>query len=157
MESPKIFIRNTPGFTLIEILVVIALISVVATLSIGISSTLYTQKTFDDEVSGVLVAVYRARSLSMSNICRGVSCANGKSHGIFFGAHNYTVFEGDSFSTRDTSLDEVSTVLSAFQGLSEIVFEPLSGNVVNPGTVLVRSPNGQSSSIAVSGEGVVSQ
>lgn len=97
-----------------------------------------------DNVVGIL---RRARSKALGNV-------NQSRHGVFLGASDYILFQGSSYATRAALYDEKiprSAGLTV-SGLAEFVFEPLSGDALASGTVVIG--NGiQSSTVSVTYEG----
>lgn len=129
------------GFTLIEVLITIGIISLVA-LTVGILDTNnFRGESFRSEINIIGTALQTARANSMNNI-------NQKKHGVAFhpnGQNIYKIFEGDDFSTRDTTkdIDISSTYKVTFDPSSptEITFDQLSGNANYDGDISVVDSN----------------
>lgn len=158
MALLKTYIRNkAPGFTLVEVVICFAVVGFVFSLMSIVDIHIYQRKTFQEEVFGIETVLRRARSTSMNNICLYGNCTGGRKHGVFFEADKYTLFQGDSYSMRDSGSEEVFSVEQGIllSGIQEVVFEQLSGNVINPGKIEIDRSDGMQSEILVSGEGVI--
>jgi prepilin-type N-terminal cleavage/methylation domain-containing protein len=124
---PKISNYKSAGFTLIEFLVVMALVGVVASFALVISMDSYHSNNFSSEQNQLLGALLKARSQAVANI-------NQKPHGVHLDHDTvtYTVFQGSSFSGRpasDTSLDIVFSGNPAYalSGSTDVIFTQLTG------------------------------
>jgi Tfp pilus assembly protein FimT len=146
------------GFTLIEIIVVVGMFTMLAGLSLMIGLDSYRKYAFHDVEDTIVMALARARSESMTGICGGSSCAGGRKHGVKIGDGVLTVFEGDSYDTRDSSVDEIyvaatAKVTIAPSSPTEIVFERLSGIVLATGDIGISDEVGNTSVIRINSEG----
>ena len=148
------------GYTMIELVIVFALISLGLALTLFISMGDYTRSSFNDERDVILSTLYKARSQSINNMCFGDSCTDGKTHGVYFGtAGQYVVFQGDSYATRDADVDEIITANGkavSVSGITEVTFGRLRGDAsVTPlNTALtVQNTSGNVSVITVEPEG----
>jgi len=76
MELPKTCIVKTGcrGYTLIEIIVVIALLVMTGALGVVMSMDSFRGYMFRNERDSIVAALQRARSLAVSNICEGAAC-----------------------------------------------------------------------------------
>jgi len=156
MELLKIYIRrlSTRGFTFIEVIVVIALIAIIAQVTLASDISFYQKKTFNDEVNSLYLLVMRARIASMHNVCFGIPCVDGKSHGVHIEIDRYVLFQGSDFSGRDVTEDEI-VILSSSVSLTssgDVVFKQLSGNT-NEQIVTVTDSAGRVAQILISEEG----
>lgn len=154
------------GFTLIEVLIVMALIVFVAGFGLIVNMESYRATSFRTERDTLVALLQKARSESINNMCFSAACTGGKPHGIHMGAHQYVLFQGESYATRDVALDEV--VGARYLGLTttapsfnDIVFSRLAGTTTpNPGgtqtLTLVDSAGVETSVITVSLEGQIS-
>jgi prepilin-type N-terminal cleavage/methylation domain-containing protein len=135
------------GFTLYEVLVVIAILAVLSGLGLFASIDFYKSYAFYSERNIVVSAIQKARSQSLANI-------NESKHGVYFGTNNYVIFQGENYDFRSAIYDEIiqTNSLVANSGLTEIVFEQLSGLPSATGTIAL-SDNLRSSTISIGNEG----
>jgi hypothetical protein len=69
----------------------------------------------------------------------------------------FTIFEGASYAARDTNVDAVldANAYITKTGWSEVVFEPLSGDVADAGTLTVSDGLSRTSVITIGEEGQI--
>jgi len=159
-------VNTRSGFTLIELVVVLALIAMVSGFGLIVSMENYRGYSFHNERDTLVTLLTKARSQAVSNMCFGASCTNGRPHGLHLEPHHYTLFQGDSYATRDTAVDEVldaryEGVSAVVPSFTDIVFAQLSGKAVaNPLGVatitLIDSAGKDTSTISINTEGQIS-
>ena len=71
----KLLKRSRAGFTLVELLIVVAIFGLLAALGLFVSFQTYRTYDFQDEVTRVTTALQPARSRSMANV-------DGVEHGV---------------------------------------------------------------------------
>lgn len=124
------------GFTLIEALVVMGILSMLGGLGLFLNLDTYRSLMFRSERDTLISAILKARSQSMNNMCIGTGCTDGKAHGVYVTKGKYVIFQGQSYATRDTSVDEAIYAQNDTVGFSspsyEVVFAQLSGSVTTP-------------------------
>lgn len=153
MESQSISNQNN-GFTLIELVITIGLVALIAGLGMLLSFDYYRNNSFFSEQKIITSVLQKARNQAMNNICLG-TCTEGKKHGVRFETDKYVIFQGNNFSSRDTAYDEevkISPTIS-ISGMTEVVFDQLSGNATVTGGNLTVSSNGRSAIIEVNSNG----
>ncbi len=164
MRSPKVFIHkdHKRGFTLIEILIVIGIMTLLGGMALIVSMDNYHAYAFRAERDTLVSLLQKARSQSMSNICLGTagSCTNGKTHGVYVSAGQYTVFQGPTYATRDTVVDEIYPVRGVdvqkkSGSLTEVVFSQLSGDVLLPGYITLLNSDGHVSTTTITSQGSI--
>jgi len=132
MALLKTYIRKAPsrGFTVIEVIVILALLAILAQVTFSGDISFYTKKTFNEEVTGLYFSLMHARISSMHNVCLGISCPDGKAHGVRIETDKYILFQGSNFSDRDVAQDKIIIFLPSVSATStgDVVFEQLSGN-----------------------------
>ena len=92
-------IHQMTGFTLIETLVVAAILIFIITMGAPVTLDFYRNYQIAGERNSFIALLRQARSQSM------VHTAN-SSHGIYIGSDSYTLFEGTSYGTRNQSADQ---------------------------------------------------
>jgi len=138
------------GFTLIEILIVVGILSILVGLGLFIGNDFYRGYNLRLERSVMVSALQKARNQSMSNIGQS-------NHGVYLTNDGFTIFQGPSYAGRSTSSDQIilSNLSVTHSGLNEIVFSQLSGQSNASGTITLN--NGISSTtINVNYEGAIS-
>ncbi len=142
------------GFALIELLIIIALITVVSvfaipfTQSFRVSSDLYTSA--DD----ILKTLRRARE-------QAIFGENNEGWGVYFDSVNYrlTIYQGGDFNTRAKDYDQTVEYSSAFTVNTDfgnsINFSKNSGQPSALGAVTVASQNNQNVIINIDSNGKI--
>ncbi len=138
------------GFSLIEILIAIAIFSIIAGVVGILGNSLYAGYIVFSEKITVVAALEKARSQAMANV--GTT-----SHGVYFGGEDYILFEGTSYAARASAYDEIIPRAPgiATTGLAEVVFNPLSGDTATIGTVNI-SAGQNPTTISINQEGRIS-
>lgn len=110
------------GFTLLEMLIVMGIAAIIFSIGLPVSWNFYLDYQLIYEQRTLNSLLGYARNLSMVN-------ANEKPHGLYIGATDFTVFEGNGYASRDTAADKNFSRSSAITmtGPSEQVFAQLSG------------------------------
>jgi prepilin-type N-terminal cleavage/methylation domain-containing protein len=124
------------GFTLLELLLSVAIISLLAGLSLPVYRTLLTKNDLDIAAQVSASSLRRAQNLSQSvdgDITWGTKIQSG----------SIVMFKGASYAGRDTAYDEIFTIPSSitFSGVSEVVFAKLTGLPQATGTVNLSTEN----------------
>ena len=118
------------GFTLLELLLSVALISILAGLSLPVYRTLMMKNDLDIAAVTIAQSLRRAQVLSQAvdgNTTWGIKVQSG----------SIVLFKGASFAARDQNFDEtfdVPTTINA-SGASEIVFTKFTGFPQTTGTI----------------------
>lgn len=140
MVLPKIYILKKHGFTLIEVLIVLTLLSVLAGFGLILTLDSYRRFAFGAQQELLVSLLERARAQSVSNV-------NQSPHGLHIDAQNstFTLFQGDSFAERDISQDLIfaGNPVQSLEGFSDIVFSRLSGTTTPGSFILSDKPFGQ--------------
>ncbi len=125
-------ISTNSGFTLIEILIVMAVIASLAGLGFFMSVDVYRSTSFNSDVESLAFLLGRARGQALNNI-------DGIPHGIKIEPGQYTLFEGQNFALRNQAKDETTAFNGSlsFTGPNEIIFSQLSGDSTASGSLVV--------------------
>jgi prepilin-type N-terminal cleavage/methylation domain-containing protein len=127
------------GFTLVELLIVIAISLIVLAAAVPIYGNLQGTAQLNDVTSGIIQATRTARERSMNRL-------DNSSHGVYIdiatGDDSYVLYQGDSYATRDSSYDRSTTldtaiVLSTTISGADINFSKGLGIPNNTGTITV--------------------
>ncbi len=138
------------GFTLLEILLVVAIIAVISGFSVPIYETL---KNKNDLNLGVIISVNALRRASEI----AAASDGDTSWGVKFTTSSIILFKGGSYQTRDQNFDENSDLSSdiAVSETSEVVFQKFSGAPLAETTTTLTSSNGEVTKIHVNQKGAV--
>jgi prepilin-type N-terminal cleavage/methylation domain-containing protein len=146
------FKRSHCGFTLIELIIVIALIGLLVLLAIPFYQSL--QLKADLNQVGEKLASDLRRQQTYATSGKGVSA-----WGVRFNADSYTLFKGISFSLRDPAVDEIVNLPSSvrlFFPMSEVVFgTPLGNASVSGQLILTNLVNNQTLTVDIFSQGLV--
>ncbi len=128
------------GFTLIEILIVIAILAVLVTIIVSTFSLFNKNEAIKKDTETVVEVLQQARSQTLSS-------KNGSQYGVHFGTSKITLFTGATYSAgastnSDTTLASTDTIVTVTLtgGGNDIVFTRLTGETAQNGTVVVSSP-----------------
>ena len=137
--------RTTRGVTLVEFLVVLAVVLILSSIVFQTFRTLAQSKSLNGEASRVLAELSRARSLTIAS-------KYADQYGIHFASSSITLFQGSSYSASSAS--NTVTVLSptvqiastsfAGGGLN-VIFQRLTGATTQSGTLSIKLKNSTSS------------
>lgn len=126
------------GFTLIEILITIAIVSILTAITVNYFNDLRQDKA----LLGVSETISAYLEETKTNSQAGL---NGEKHGIKFATSTYTIFEGSSYDVDDPNNKEL-TIDSDFEietnlTDNEIIFSRINGEPNNFGTVTIYLTN----------------
>lgn len=139
------------GFTLLEVLLSIAVITIIAGISVPIYQLLQVRNNLDIATVAIAQTLRRAQTLSQA-------VASDTSWGVAIASETITLFQGTSYATRDTAFDEVfeTSINVVPSGVSEIVFTKFTGLPQTTGTITLTSNTNETRIITVNAKGMVS-
>ncbi len=139
------------GFTLLELLISIAIITIIAAISAPVYFSFYSRNDVD------VVAMKASQNIRRAQILAQAEEGAGP-WGVSFSNDAMILFQGESFQDRDVDFDEPFSIPQAVSvsGLSEVVFERLTGTPRETGTIEFFLNSGVSRSIAINEMGVLS-
>lgn len=137
-----------PGFTLVEIMIVIALAVIMFSVSFPfLTSFRSTQslRTLSDDVMRTLVLARHRAQTNEQDTAWGVKILS----------NSYVLYAGDSYATRNETLDGLQTFSTAFllSGLSEVAFQKSTGKTDTTGTITITHVAGETKVITVNSVG----
>lgn len=152
----KSSVKSNKGFTLIEVLITLGLITVVAIVVSAVDINNFRGDSFQSEVSTIGTSLQTARANAFNNI-------NQKKHGVAFnpsGFNGYVIFEGSTYETRNVTQDifiATSYIVNfSPESPNEVVFDQLSGNANYNGDItLIDLQRDVSTVININNEGKI--
>ncbi len=144
------------GFTLVEMLVVIAVTAIIAVIGVSSLANVNTSKAVDIEVEKVVTLITKARSLTMA-------AKDNVVYGIHFEAKKVVLFKGSTYSAGTSTNQsqplnaEVKISATALTGGgAEVVFKKLTGATSQSGTITLAAVRkvSQTKVITILGTGI---
>lgn len=132
--------KNGAGFTLVEMLIVLALVALLASFGLVVGIDSYQRSTFRGEGDVLAAMLQKARSRALANIGQ---C----NHGVRFTEDSYTLFaEDDGVCDTQSAAGETTNLEGAviISGPDAVVFVRLSGNARTGGgdaVIILTDPN----------------
>jgi prepilin-type N-terminal cleavage/methylation domain-containing protein len=139
------------GFTLIEILLSIACLAIIASISIPVYQSFQNRNDLNIAANTVAQSLRRAQILAQA-------AEGDTSAGVKIETTGITIFRGPSFLLRDSDLDEFITMSASIttQGLDEIVFSKFAGLPGTTGSIILNSNINETKTITINEKGMVS-
>jgi prepilin-type N-terminal cleavage/methylation domain-containing protein len=115
------------GFTLVEILIVIGLISFFGVMGVIVGIDTYQRYIFRSDVDKVVALLQKARSSAVNNV-------NKQKYGVYLGdTSNFILFRGTSYNPSDTfnykvERSRIATSTNTCTG-GQVIFDQLTGNI----------------------------
>lgn len=137
------------GFTLVEMIVVIGVIALLATISTSVYSIFKARENLEIATTGVVEAIRHAQANSQSG--KGDS-----NWGVKIFSNSAVIFKGSSYESRDASADQSIDFSGGMTagGLSEIIFTKVIGSTTNTGTITLTNSYG-AKNISINGKGTL--
>lgn len=142
--------QHRPGLTLLELMLSIALISILTVISIPVYQGFQVKNDLDLTTTQVAQTLRRAQVLSQA-------VDGGTNWGMAIADGNIVLFKGTSYATRDTAYDEVTDLPGSLtaSGVTEVVFSTLYGFPNTTGTLTLTSTTNDSRTITLNEKGTV--
>ncbi|MFA6397613.1 MAG: prepilin-type N-terminal cleavage/methylation domain-containing protein [Candidatus Paceibacterota bacterium] len=137
------------GFTLIEIVITLAILGLLAAVSLPFTIDFYRRYFVTFETRTLVSILRRAENLAMSNNFEN-------KFGVSIQPEHIVIFKGIDFNNRDLIYDETYERNESINinGLNEIVFSPVSGKPIQSGSFTL-SEGQASRTIDVNSEGAL--
>ena len=144
----------SPGFTLIEIAVVLGIIALTAGIALGADPQMLRHDAARADADALVALLRTARLHAMLDLHES---AQGVAIRPVDHADAYVGFEGSSYaaSAASSRLVEKADPQVSFDGPSEIVFAPLSGDTVDATLTLTDRLTGMRYSLTVTHDGAI--
>lgn len=123
------------GLTLVEILVTVAILAILATLTVPLILDFYKDQQINSSTQEVVQTLRRAQLKAMS-------VESDSSFGVYLTNDNYILFRGDTYNPGDPyneifNFPQIITV----SGLSEVVFTKFEGLTEDIGSIVLSIDN----------------
>jgi prepilin-type N-terminal cleavage/methylation domain-containing protein len=138
-KSFTTLLTNSKGFTVIEILIVLAVLSILFSLLLSVFFNLADYRALERDCAEIRAYLEEARIYTQSSRLES-------SYGVYFNTNGIELFRGDSWSTKEESLKThqfnsfVSVSDSSLGGADEVVFHRLFGEPSVHGEIRVSGP-----------------
>lgn len=138
------------GFTLVEMLLSVALIGLLVGISLPLYTTFVGRNDLDITAQQTASAIRRAQSFS-----RGVNADS--QWGVHIASGNVVLFKGSTYAARDTAYDEVTPIPGSItpSGLDGVVFTRLTAIPNTTGTIVFTSNTNSSRTVTINAKGMV--
>lgn len=138
------------GFTLLEILLSIAVVGILTAISIPVSRTLQIRNDVDVAANIFVQDLRRAQTLSQAVDADETWGVRAQTGGII-------LFKGASYATRDSDFDEVFGLSDGItpSGTQEFVFSKLTGYPQIAGTLTLAAVSVGSRNISINAKGTI--
>ena len=138
------------GFTLIEIVIVLAIFGILSTTLVATLKNLKQSNKIETTMILVEESVFRAKILSIGQY-------QDDGWGVNFSTGEIIVFKGNSFAGRDQGFDEIIGVSSdvTFTNTTEFIFDAFTGEPQSTGIVTINL-DGDSKDLSVNEKGQIS-
>ena len=138
------------GFTLLELLLVFALIALLAGISVPVLQSLQVRNNLDIATNTVFQNLRRAQTLSQA-------VERDNRWGVMIDTEKIVIFKGESYLSRDAGFDESFNMP---QGVTisisqEIIFLKLSGELQASKQITLLSNSGDSKEITINEKGTI--
>lgn len=136
------------GFTILEVLLSVAIVAILIGLSIPVVQTLQVTGDLDAATISVIDNLRRAQNLSQS--------VEGDSQwGIQIQTGSVTLFKGATYGGRDSTYDEITSLANVItpSGDSEIVFSKMTGTMSASKSISLQSLNSITKTITINEKG----
>lgn len=143
-------LRSTSGFTLLEVIIVISIISIIVITGIPIFYRTQLRNELDiatrEVAQHLRFAQQRARSMKADS-----------THGVYVQNGSITLFQGASYASRNATYDVVVDLSSQItvSGTQEYVFSKYTGLPQSSGTVQLTLPDNENRTIQINAQGMV--
>ena len=151
--------KSPSGFSLIEVVIVIALSGLVLALGLILSMDVYRGTTFRSTRSVLISALTTARGRAMSNQYQSP-------HGVCYSAPDFIIFRGATYASaldRERIAGNPAVTLTSSSnfincvgvGAIGLVFSQVSGTTTNNGIITVTGSGHKDETVSVNTEGTI--
>lgn len=145
---------STAGFTLLEILLSVAIITILAGFTIPIEYRVLTRYQLSEGAAKITSALHTAQ-------LRAKAGERGTAWGVSLATETVTIYSGESFAARNTTVDEIVD-LPAGVGMTstmstDIHFQKISGAPTHDATITIANDTGTKTLYVNTQGGIIEQ
>lgn len=140
--------QKTAGFTLLEIITAVAILLLLAAMTLFIFGDLRNYEALSRDTTGIISNLERARSLTLSG-------KNESRYGVHFDDPAVYLFEGTDY-TESGEIQEITlhgnveiAEINIANSSSTVVFDRLKGSTENDGTVTLKNTDTEATSTVI--------
>lgn len=155
--------KSRKGFTVLELMIVMSILAIV-------SLFVFTSQTQTISNAYLISNANQISQMLRVSQMKSVSAYMGSQWGVYFEDNNgsvkdkYIMFKGSSYAGRDSSYDIISelplsltfTNVNFNDVVTYVVFDRLSGNTSNFGSLQLVDSNGETRTISINSRGIIS-
>ena len=144
-------LKRPAGFTLLEVLMSIAIITSLAAVSLPVFQSFQVRNDLHVAATTVAQSFRRAQTLAQAS-------DGDISWGLKVQAGSIVIFKGVNYAGRDASYDEIFDLPGDITptGLGEVVFAKFTGDPSTTGTVTLTSSTNETISLTLNSRGTIS-
>lgn len=131
------------GFTILEILIVVAILAIISAIIIGSFSMIQNNQALEKDVSAIIAYLDDAKSKTLAS-------KDSNQYGVHFTASSISLFKGAAYNVSDPEnltyvLSDTVTLnpITLAGGGSDVIFTRLTGGTPHSGTITVSSTRTQ--------------
>ncbi|HEY4508129.1 MAG TPA: prepilin-type N-terminal cleavage/methylation domain-containing protein [Candidatus Paceibacterota bacterium] len=135
LNAKRYTLNASRGFTLVEVLVSLAVLAIISVIGLNSFSTVNTGKALDIETEKVISLIAKARALTLS-------AKDGAAYGVHFEERKTVLFKGPTYSAgasgnQEQALNDAVRIsaVALTGGGAEVLFAKLTGATAQSGTV----------------------
>lgn len=143
--------RNQSGFTLLEVLLSVAILAILGALSMPVYQSFLVRNDLSNTVAATASTLRRAEQYASGS-------KSDSTWGVKVQSNLVTLFKGSSYASRDTSFDETVTLpgtITASGALSEVYFSKLTAVPSTTGSFTLTSSTNDTRTVTLNAEGLV--
>ena len=142
--------QKNKGFTIIEVLLSVMLISLIAGIGIPVFQVFQNRNELDVATTSIIHSMRRAQVLSQS-------MDGDTTWGLYIQNGSITLYKGLSYATRDTGFDEIFEIPENINisGTQEYLFLKFTGEPQVTGTTILTSINNETREVTLNNKGMI--
>ena len=139
------------GFTLIELILVVAMMILLGTLSSTFAARFLTQNGVLNASDQIIGDIRKAQINAMTG-------KQNSNWGVNYSSNTITLYKGNSYATRQTAFDEKFSVSASINisGFSDVTFARMTGTPSATPTITI-SGSGETKTITINSQGVATR
>ena len=155
LNAKRSTLNAKEGFTIIEVMIAIAIIGVLSSLSVAYFNSFLSRNELKNESLKITDMLRRARGQAMAG-------QEDSAWGVHFETSKYVLFKGSSYSASDDFNEEISlpavltiSTINLNGGGSEVIFSKIRGETSQFGTTTIQNDIGESKNVVINSAGNV--